>query len=289
MTALKFFGLITFGVAIFLVSYHYNKRFLDWLRYESLGTRDYIVETLSYMFIDVPPHKILFGMFVFSFGLGALVFLLCIPYLLLGAILSIIAILMGWKLPKFIVRFLFRRRVEKFVWQMVDGLGLLSNGLRSGLSVVQSIGLVSQEMQDPIRQEFHLILNQNKLGVSLEEAFLNLSKRVPADDVEMFVTSVNILKETGGNLAETLDTIVSTIRERVKVQKKISAMTAQGFYQGMLVMAIPFVLGFVFYQTDPDFMRPMFVTLEGIGMILVIILLEVIAFFAIMKIIKIDV
>ena len=100
-------------------------------------------------------------------------------------------------------------------------------------------------------------MSENKLGVSIEDAFLNLSRRIRSDDVEMFVTSVNILKETGGNLAETFDTIVMTIRERIKVEKKIEAMTAQGLYQGIFVMCIPPVLGLVFYQTDPEFMRPL--------------------------------
>jgi tight adherence protein B len=285
----KYFGILMFGVGIFILALQYNKKLLEWLKYESLGTRDYIVETLSYMFIEVEPQKILMGMFLFSFGLASLVFLICIPFLLLGFILGVLAGLVGWFLPKPLVRFLFQRRIDKFVWQMVDGLSLMSNGLKSGLSVIQSIGLITQEMSDPMRQEFSLVLNQNKLGVSVEEAFINLSKRVPADDVEMFVTSINILKETGGNLSETLDTIVSTIRERVKIQKKISAMTAQGFYQGMLVMSIPPLLGFTFYQTDPAFMRPLFTTIEGMLVVVTIILLEVIAFFAIIKIIKIDV
>src|SRR6185437_4627217 len=140
--------------------------------------------------------------------------------------------IIGWKAPKPIVDYVYRRRVQKFVLQMVDALSLMSNGLKSGLSVVQSLGLVAQEMPNPIQQEFNLVLSENKVGVSLEEAFLNLSKRIKSDDVEMFVTSINILKETGGNLAETFDTIVMTIRDRIKVENKIDALTAQGFYQG---------------------------------------------------------
>ncbi|OFZ69513.1 MAG: hypothetical protein A3K03_05295 [Bdellovibrionales bacterium RIFOXYD1_FULL_44_7] len=127
------------------------------------------------------------------------------------------------------------------------------------------------------------------MGVSLEEAFNNLSKRIVADDVEMFVTSINILKETGGNLAETFDTIVTTIRERIKVEKKIAAMVAQGFYQGMLVMSIPPLLGFVFYQSDPEFMAPLFTTTIGWIIVMAIFLLEAAGFFVIMKIIKIDI
>jgi tight adherence protein B len=134
-----------------------------------------------------------------------------------------------------------------------------------------------------------LILSENKLGVSLEEAFNNLAKRVVADDVEMFVTAVNILKETGGNLAETFDTIVTTIRERIKVENKIKAITAQGRFQGMFIMAIPPFLGFSLYQSDPDFMRPLFTTPLGWVCILAIISLEVVGYFVIMMIINIDV
>jgi len=171
----------------------------------------------------------------------------------------------------------------------VDALGLMSNGLKSGLSIVQSLGLVVQELPDPIQEEFSLILNENKLGVSLEDAFSNLAKRIPAEDVEMFVTSVNILKETGGNLAETFDTIVGTIRERTKVENKIKALTAQGIYQGMFVMAIPPILGVVFQITDPTFMAPLFNTIIGWIIIFVIILLEIVGFFVIMKVVDIDV
>ena len=92
-----------------------------------------------------------------------------------------------------------------------------------------------------------------------------------------------------GNLAETFDTIVNTIRERIKVENKISALTAQGFYQGVFVMMIPPILGVIFYQTDPAFMRPLFVTPVGWVIIFVIFLLEAVGFFVIMKIVKIDV
>lgn len=286
---MKLLGLLLLGISVFGVSYHYNKQFLDWLRFQSLGTRDYITEKLSLMFIDIPAHRVLIALFCMSFGLGTLVFLAFLPNLFPGIPFAIAVTIAGWKAPKPIVDWIYRRRVKKFVLQMVDALGLMSNGLKSGLSIVQSLGLVTEEMSDPIKQEFTLILSQNKLGVSLEEAFSNLGNRIKSDDVEMFVTSVNILKETGGNLAETFDMIVNTIRDRIKVESKIDAMTAQGLYQGVLVMAIPPILGFVFYQSDPDFMRPLFTTTMGWLIVMGIILLETVGFFVIMKIIKIDV
>ena len=286
---MKYLGILLFGVAVFSLSYQYSRRFLDWLRFQSLGTRDYIVERLNMMFIELPPQRILIGLLGLSFGLGSLVFLAFLPNLLPGFLFGTVTTIIGWKAPKPVVDWMYRRRVKKFVLQMVDALSLMSNGLKSGLSVVQAMGLVTQEMPNPIQQEFGLVLSQNKVGVSLEEAFTNLANRIKSDDVEMFVTSINILKETGGNLAETFDTIVTTIRERIKVENKIDALTAQGFYQGMVIMAIPPILGIVFYQTDPDFMRPLFTTPLGWVFILVIFLLEAIGFFVIMKVIKIDV
>lgn len=286
---MKYLGVLLLGVAVFVASYVYSKRFLEWLKFQSLGTRDYLVEKLNMMFIEASPEKVLLYLVIASGGLGGLVFLLLLPNVLAGLIAGALVSGAVWKIPKPIVDKMYEKRVEKFVLQMVDGLGLMSNGLKSGLSVVQALGLVSQEMPNPIQQEFNLILSENKLGVSIEDAFLNLSKRIKSDDVEMFVTSVNILKETGGNLAETFDTIVTTIRERIKVQSKISAMVAQGFYQGVFVMAIPPILGAVFYQTDPEFMKPLFTTAMGWGLILLIVVLESIGFFVIMKIIKIEV
>lgn len=285
----RWFGIILFGVAVFGISNHYAKQFLDWLRFQSLGTRDYIVEKLGLMFIDAPPNRVLLILACVSGGLGSLVFLAFLPRLIPGIMFGMVVTFVGWKAPKPFVDWMYNRRVKKFVLQMVDALSLMSNGLKSGLSVVQALGLVTQEMPNPIQQEFNLILSQNKIGVPLEEAFTNLATRVLSDDVEMFVTSVNILKETGGNLAETFDTIVSTIRERIKVENKIDAMTTQGFYQGVFIMAIPPILGVIFYQTDPAFMQPLFTTTIGWIIIMAIFTLEAVGFFVIMKIIKIDV
>ncbi len=286
---LKILGLLGIAGGVAGISYTYNKRLLDWLRFQSLGTRDYVAEKLALMFIEVDPQKVLLWMFAGSFGLGSIVFLAMLPNLLPGLLFGGVVAILGWLAPRPVVDFLYRRRVNKFVLQMVDGLSLMSNGLRSGLSIVQSFGLVTQEMANPIQQEFNLVLNENKLGVSLEEALLNMSKRIKSDDVEMFVTSINILKETGGNLAETFDTIVMTIRDRIKASQKIDAMTSAGFLQGCVVMAVVPILGFVFNESDPGYMRPMFETPLGWILLLVIFLLEVVGFFVITRIIKIDV
>jgi len=286
---LKYIGLAVFFFAIFILTYQYNQRLLEWLRFQSIGTRDYIVEKLSQMFIEIAPEKILLALLFLSFGMGAIIFILFIPNWVPGFLFAGLATVVGWKAPAPIVDMMYRRRVKKFVLQMVDALSLMSNGMKSGLSVVQAIGLVVSECPDPIRQEFNLVLSENRLGVSLEDSLLNLSKRIRADDVEMFVTSVNILKETGGNLAETFDTIVLTIRDRIKVEKKIESMTAQGFYQAMIVGFIPTALGVVFYMNDPEFMDPILHTTIGWIVIFVVLLLQFLGIFVALKVVKINV
>jgi tight adherence protein B len=283
------FALILLFLSVAYISYRYSERFLDWLRFQSIGTRDYIVERLALMFIEVSPNSVLFAQFISSFGVGVIVFLVLLPQYFPAMLIGGIVTIVGWKAPRPIIDWMYVRRVKTFTLQMVDGLSLMSNGMKSGLSVVQSMGLVVQELPDPIRQEFNLVLSENKLGVSIEEAFNNLAKRIQSDDVEMFVTSVNILKETGGNLAETFDTITTTIRERIKLEQKIDAMTAMGRMQGMILLAVPGVLGVFIYMSDPDFMRPLFTTTFGWIILLVVVTLEVLAYVTISQIVKIDV
>jgi tight adherence protein B len=276
-------------VAALLVATQFSERIIDWFRFQSIGTRDYINEKLQLMMVEISPEKVLLYQLLLSFGLGGLIFLLCLPNITMGFFFGGVITFVGWIIPKPLVNYLYQRRVEKFVNQMVDGLGLMSNGMRSGLSVAQAMGLVAQEMPNPIQQEFQLILSQNKLGVSLEEAFVNLSKRIQADEVEMFVTSVNILKETGGNLAETFDTITTLIRERIKVEAKIKAMTSQALSQGVILMCVPPLMAIMLTVSDPDSMKPVYETPKGWLILLIIVVLEVVAYYVIRKITNIDV
>jgi tight adherence protein B len=276
-------------VSAFLVASQFADRIIDLFRFQSLGTRDYIAEKLKLMMIDVPQEKILFSQFSLSFGRATLFSLLLLPNFFAGVFFGAIMGILAWVLPRPVVNMMYQKRVENFVNQMVDGLGLMANGMRSGLSVAQALALVVSEMPNPISQEFEVVLNQNKFGLSLEEAFTNLSKRVVADEVEMFVTSVNILKETGGNLAETFDTITLLIRERIKVENKIKAMTAQAFAQGIILMCVPPFMAVVLAQTDADMMSYMFKTPLGWVACALVVILEVSAYIVIKKVTKIEV
>lgn len=281
---------ILFGIAVFSISIHYMERFFDWLRFQSLGTRDYIVEKLELMhYKNITASKVLLWLILASVIPFTILFLFFLPKVVPGLVFGTFGAILGWKLPKPIVNYLYQKRIEKFNEQMVDGLGLVANSLKAGLSISQAMQIVIEQMPAPISEEFAEVLNENQLGATIEDAFLKMAKRVPCEDVDMFVTTVNILKETGGNMIEPLETIVYVIRERVKVENKIKSMTAQGFYQGMMLMSIPPLLGFYFGFTEPGFMDPMFEKPLGWIIIGAVIFLEIIAYYVITKVVKIDI
>ena len=274
---------------VFYICYRNMSAVLDWLRWRSIGQRDYIVETLGKMFIDIEPNKVLLYMISIAMIPGVLVFFLILPQLVPASAFAVITAILAWHIPKLAVSWLHKKRTLKFNIQMVDALGLMANGMKSGLSVVQALGLVKNEMPDPLSQEFDYILRQNQIGVSIEDAFQNLAKRVPSDDVNMFVTAIVILKETGGNLAETFETIAYTIRERIKVEQKISAMVSSGVGQGIIITSMPFALALMFYLTDPEFIAPLVSTSIGWFAVGIILFLQFLGGYIILKIVQIRV
>ncbi|MCT4642616.1 MAG: type II secretion system F family protein [Bacteriovoracaceae bacterium] len=282
---------VAIGLIFFLYTYRNAVKLFDWIEDQTYGTRDYILTKLELLHIEIEPNRITYILLFMSVGLSILVigiFALMgkiILGLFLGGVLSVI----GWKSPRKIMDFLVERRIKAYSFQMTDALQLLSNGLRAGLSVPQSIGMVVDELPPPISQEFNTILQQTKIGVPLEEAFDNLVERVPTDDNQMFVSSVNILRETGGNLAEVFDTICDVIRERVKLLQKIDTMTAQGKFQGIIIGCMPFALFGVFAAGDPTLAPRMFSHPAGIVIFTAACILDFIGLFLIFKIIKIKV
>ena len=286
-----YFILLMSVIAIFIgyIVYLQHQRVSSWIYRNTIGQIDWVMEQLDNMFIVVDRRLVFWGLVASSFGLGIIVALLFIPNFFLVAIFGIIAFIAGAKLPRPFINFLIKRRYKLFNQQLMDGLSLMSNGLKSGLSINQAVGVVVDEMPNPLSQEFNLILSQNKVGVPLEDAFRNLAERIPLEDVEMFVQAVVVLRETGGNLAETFDTIVHTIRERFKVEGKISAMTMQGKLQGGVVALMPFVLGFLFYAFDPEHIKPLFSHWLGILFLLLMLTLQTVGALMIKKIVSIRV
>lgn len=283
-------GLIAFiGFIIFVFSLKYSQAIFSWIENQTFGTRSYIMEKLELLFIEVEPDRVTYILLFSSIGLGSLtfVFFALMGKWILGFFLAMFLSFLGFKLPKPIINFMVERRINLYTLQMVDGLQLLSNGIRAGLSVPQAIGMIVDEMPPPISQEFNMILQQNKIGVTLEECLDNLAIRIPTQDNDMFVSSVNILRETGGNLAEVFDTIVDVIRERVRLQQKVDTYTAQGMFQGATIFCMPFAIGVIYYVTDPPSMERLFSEPLGLVFVFAALLLDCLGGFIIMKIVKI--
>lgn len=190
----------------------------------------------------------------------------------------------GFFIPKLIINQARKKRLKKFEGQLIDGLVVLSNALRSGMNLVQAIEIVEYEMQPPISQEFGLVIRENRLGVNIEEALENLARRIPLEDLKLLVTSINIVHGMGGNLTEIFDSMAEVLRERNELKGKTDALTSQGKLQGVIVGLMPTVVGVIMYLMDPPAMIRMFTNLWGIISIGVMLGLQISGFFILKKI-----
>jgi len=249
---------IIFGAMVFTFCYINIDRVLNFLYEKSLGNREEVIDIMDRMMVETNKKRITMILLLASFGLGMLSFVALWPNVIVGLIFGSLITVLGWTVPKRVMTGLWESRCNKVVNQMLDGMVIMANGIKSGLSITQSMERIVENMRGPLPQEFKLALNKVRLGMTVEESLNEFSDRVQRQDVVMFVTAVNILKETGGNLAETFQTITVTIRERQKVEKKIEAMTAQGIMQGAIITMVPFLLIGLFYMIDPNYLIPLF-------------------------------
>ena len=272
-----------------MLAYLWMDKIIAFLKKKSLGQRDEVIRMLRLMGSSPDEKKITLLILLGSFGLGAVFFLLFWPNVVAGLIFGASVTVAGWQVPLLLVRTIYERRCSRFVDQMVDGLTIMANGIKAGSNPQESMKRVVEIMGNPISQEFSQVLYQMQVGDSFESALNDLGQRIPRPDVQMFVTSINILKETGGNLAETFQTIVLTVRERQKIEKKIQALTAQGLMQGIIVTMIPFILAVVFFVVDPEFIKPMFSTTLGLVLVAAMLGLQIIGGVVIKKVVTIKV
>lgn len=278
-----------FGICVTVICYLMLPRVYSKLRDKSLSQREEVLRLLDLMFVETDRTKVTRMMLLMSFGLGFLFFLLLWPHILISIPVCSIIIVVMWSMPLIFVRKQWEKRCSLVVDQMVDGLTIMSNGIKAGLSVPQSMERVVESLPNPISQEFNLVLSQIRLGRSVEEALLDFGERVPKADVQMFVTAINILKETGGNMAETFSTIVVVIRERQKVERKIEAMTAQGIMQGMIISMVPIGIIGLLWVVDPGYIQPMFTTTLGLFLLFIMFGLVVAGGLTVRKIVTIRV
>lgn len=161
-------------------------------------------------------------------------------------------------------KWLNARYVRRFDEQLTDALGSMSNALRAGFSISQAFESVAESDMHPISDEFALLLQQMRVGMSFDDALASLDKRIGSDDLTLVVTAIDIARRTGGNLTEIFDSISDTIRARMRIERKIRTLTAQGRLQGIIVSLMPFFLCGVMTVMKPGMMIPFLTSLNGI-------------------------
>ncbi|MEN4013402.1 MAG: type II secretion system F family protein [Chloroflexota bacterium] len=173
-------------------------------------------------------------------------------------ITAVAGAIIGGFLPRFYVRRQQSKRLVKFDEQLADMLNLMVNGLRAGYSTMQAMEAVSKELPAPICDEFRRVVQEMQLGIPMERALDNLLKRIPSEDLDLVITAINVQREVGGNLAEILDTISFTIRERVRIKGEIRVLTSQVMYSGKFLSLLPIIVIGILYLLNREYMMTFF-------------------------------
>ncbi len=188
-----------------------------------------------------------------------------------------------------LAKWLDGRRRAKFNDQLPEALATMSNALRAGFSISQAFDSVVAQGEKPMSEEFAILQQQLRIGMSFEDALESLSGRVGSDDLTLVTTALLVSRKTGGNVTEIFDKISETIRGRMRIERKVRTLTAQGRLQGIVVSAMPLVLGIAMTFLKPDTMLPFFCSLAGVASIVAVIVLITLGWIIIGKIVKIDV
>ena len=188
-----------------------------------------------------------------------------------------------------LAKYLDGRRRAAFNAQLPEALATMTNALRAGFSISQAFDSVIDLDEKPVSEEFMILRQQLRIGMSFEDALESMAQRVGSDDLTLVTTAILISRKTGGNVTEIFDKISETIRGRMKIEMKVRTLTAQGRLQGAIVSAMPIFLGLVMTAIKPSLMIPFFCSFAGIVSVAVVIVLIAVGWLAIRKIIKIDV
>ncbi len=200
-----------------------------------------------------------------------------------------IALLVGFLLPYSYASFKRNKRFEKFEELFPEAIDTLARAVRAGHAFTTALEMISNEVAEPVCTEFRQLYEEQKFGMPVRDALINLTERMPLVDVKFFVTAVMLQRETGGNLAEILDNLSYVIRERFKIQRQVRVYTAQGRLTMALLMGMPPIIVTVMLVLNPGFIRPLFSDPIGHTLLVAGITLQTVGYFVIRKIIRIQV
>jgi tight adherence protein B len=206
-----------------------------------------------------------------------------------GVLLAAAGAVIGFFAPRIYVRIRQGRRLNQFNDQLGDAINQMSNGLRAGYSVLQAMDSVATELPEPISVEFRRVVQEMQLGLSMEHALNNMLRRIDSDDLDLMITAININREVGGNLADILDVIGFTIRERVRIKGEVRTLTAQGRASAYVITFLPIGLTLLLLVMNRDYIMKLFSSYCGWAMVGVGVILIGSGAFALTKITNIEV
>ena len=268
-------GLITWmGVRVFVhAGQQYQERFTSHAKVK-----------LADLYLIIEPERLFAMNLVFIVASFILIFLT-----FNSVILSLIVSTIIGFLPKAVFNWLTKRRQVQFVNQLPDMLQTTSTAMRAGASLNHALESVVLEESGPISQEFDLFLRELRVGVDFNDALDNIYLRIPLIDFKLVVSGMQISREIGGNLADTLERLAITLRRKIEMEGKIDALTAQGRAQGIVMTCLPLVLGYILYLMEPEQMSLLWTEWYGWLVMAVVAFMEVAGYLVIRKIVNIDV
>lgn len=239
---------------------------------------------LAAMFIFIDP-KLLFKYSVGSLIVIPIVLLIVLDNPLIAVVSGVVVAFM----PRYFVKHMQKSRLELFEKQLPDALLMVSGGMRAGASLSVALESMVKEQKPPLAQEFDLMLREQRLGVDFDTALSNMEKRMPLPDFVLLVAAMKITREVGGNFAEILESLATTLRRKHEMEGKIKALTAQGKLQGIVMAMLPVFLLAILTFMEPAAMAPLYNTLYGWGVLLVVSIMITVGYLGIRKIVNIDV
>ena len=279
----------TVALMVGLIFYLNSEKWIKFLTEKSLGVQKEILEIIDKLLISQDKKKIKRNGWLFTLGLSSIIFLALWPNVLMSLTVSAIAFIASWWLLKKLFQSLWDKHRNQVIHQMVEALTIMCNSLKVGLSLGQAMERVIKNYPGALAKEFSLVLNKMKLGQNLEESLEEMAQRIDKPEIDMLVSTVNILKETGGNLAETFFVMAETIRERQKMEKKIKALTAQGMMQAKIISALPFILIGIFFVMDKNYISPLLFKPLGWVCLAIVLVLVLVGGFLMKKMVEIKI
>lgn len=205
--------------------------------------------------------------FILGMGGAAIMWYLNRNAGLITWLFTALGFVIGYMILRIVVRRKQGQRLIKFNDQLADMLQLMVNGLRAGYSTLQAMEAVSKELPSPISDEFRRVVQEIQLGLSVELALDNLLRRIPSEDLDLVITAMNVQREVGGNLAEILDTISYTIRERVRIKGEIRVLTSQVMMSGKFLSMMPLIIAAILWFLNRDYMMQFFSEPKIVGIV----------------------